>query len=349
MVGRTDADLFGPEDAGRLASLKRRVLETGEVLRQEVTVTPGGTRHILDLTLEPLRDADGEIVGISGMAVERAEEVCRPGTDTLNLMLRNARDIVYRIELAPVRRFSYISPAVTRIAGYAPKEVYADPEIALRFIHPDELPLLEAVFRGEFAPDRPLMLRWLRKDGTVIWVESQNVPIRDEKGLLSAIEGIARDVTERKQMEEALRESEERFRSIFNESPIGIEYYDAAGNLIDINPAALRIFGVLDRDKLAGRLRRAHPGYHRPGEGGHHAAAGLRADPAEHRTVRDPRGSCPPAPAGDPRHGGTLRGGKEMDIIRDQVDRINDIIRQPDIGWMEARKIRDFLQRHEPA
>ncbi len=157
MVGRTDADLFGPEDAGRLASLKRRVLETGEVLRQEVTVTPGGTRHILDLTLEPLRDADGEIVGISGMAVERAEEVCRPGTDTLNLMLRNARDIVYRIELAPVRRFSYISPAVTRIAGYAPKEVYADPEIALRFIHPDELPLLEAVFRGEFAPDRPLI------------------------------------------------------------------------------------------------------------------------------------------------------------------------------------------------
>ncbi len=217
VVGRTDADLFGPEDAGRLASLKRRVLETGEVLREEVTVTPGGTRHVLDMTLEPLRDVDGEIVGISGTAVDvtgrvRAEEECRPGTDTLNLMLRNARDIVYRIELAPVRRFSYISPAVTRIAGYTPEEVYADPEIALRFIHPDDLPLLEAVFRGEFVPDRPLMLRWLRKDGAVIWVESQNVPIRDEKGLLIAIEGIARDVTERKQMEEALRESEERYR-----------------------------------------------------------------------------------------------------------------------------------------
>ncbi|MDK2990639.1 MAG: hypothetical protein PWR16_2168 [Methanoculleus sp.] len=212
VVGRTDADLFGPEDAGRLASLKRRVLETGEVLRREVTITSGGTRHVLDMTLEPLRDADGRIVGISGTAVERAEEECRPGTDTLNLMLRNARDIVYRIELAPVRRFSYISPAVTRIAGYTPEEVYADPEIALRFIHPDDLPLLEAVFRGEFAPDRPLMLRWLRKDGTEIWVESQNVPIRDEKGLLIAIEGIARDVTERKQMEEALRESEERYR-----------------------------------------------------------------------------------------------------------------------------------------
>jgi len=108
VVGRTDADLFGPEDADRLTSLKRRVLETGEVLQEEVTVTLGGTRHVLDMTLKPLRDADGRIVGISGTAVDatgrvRAEEECRSGTDTLNLMLRSARDIVYRIELEPVQ------------------------------------------------------------------------------------------------------------------------------------------------------------------------------------------------------------------------------------------------------
>lgn len=420
VVGRTDADLFGPEDADRLTSLKRRVLETGEVLQEEVTVTLGGTRHVLDMTLKPLRDADGRIVGISGTAVDatgrvRAEEECRSGTDTLNLMLRSARDIVYRIELEPVRRFSYISPAVTRIAGYTPEEVYADPEIVLRFVYPDDLPLLEAVFQGEFAPDRPLMLRWLRKDRKVIWVESQNVPVRDEKGLLIAIEGIARDVTERKQMEEALRESEERFRSIFNESSIGIEYYNAAGILIDVNPAALRIFGVLDRDGLVGFNLFLDPNIPKPelarlrgGETVHYTSefdfelvkrqnlyatsrSGTRYLDTLITKIRQADEASP---------GGyvvlvqditaqvkedTLRrqayeqiqqnieqfailgdhvrqplqvilgmvelseGGKEMDIIRDQVDRINDIIRQLDLGWIESRKIRDFLQRHEPA
>ncbi len=217
IVGKTDNDLYSPADAARLTSLKARVLAAGDVVREEVAVTVDGTEHVRDMTLEPLRDAGGRIVGVSGTSFDitgrvRAEERYRSSTEKLNLLLRNARDIIYRIDLVPERRYSYVSPAVAAITGYTPEEHYRDPDLGMKIVHPDDRLLLEAVNRGEIPLDQPLALRWIRKDGTMIWMELKNVPVYDEDGTLIAIEGIARDVTERKRMEEALRESEERYR-----------------------------------------------------------------------------------------------------------------------------------------
>ena len=73
-------------------------------------------------------------------------------------------------------------------------------------MHPEDRPLLEAAVRNDTPPGQPITLRWVRKDGTAIWTEQRNVPIFDERGNLIALEGIARDITERKRAEEALRE-----------------------------------------------------------------------------------------------------------------------------------------------
>ena len=64
--------------------------------------------------------------------------------------------------------------------------------------------------------------------------------------------GVMRDITERKRLEDALRESEAHFRSLFSQSPIGIEVYDAHGSLIDVNAACLAIFGITDRAAVSG-------------------------------------------------------------------------------------------------
>jgi len=58
----------------------------------------------------------------------------------------------------------------------------------------------------------PITLRWVRQDGTIVWVEQRNVPIYDEAGNLVAVEGIARDITRPNASKNALRTSEERFR-----------------------------------------------------------------------------------------------------------------------------------------
>lgn len=73
VVGKTDADLFSPEEAGRLTRLKRRVLESRVGLREEVDCTLGGTLRTLDLTVEPMRDAGGGIVGITCAAMDVTE------------------------------------------------------------------------------------------------------------------------------------------------------------------------------------------------------------------------------------------------------------------------------------
>ncbi len=82
IAGKTDADLLPPEDAAHLTRIKRRILETGEQTREEVKITINGETFYYDLTLEPLRNSAGNIVGISCTTWDiterkRAEEALR--------------------------------------------------------------------------------------------------------------------------------------------------------------------------------------------------------------------------------------------------------------------------------
>ena len=73
MLGKTDAELFPAEEADRLTQIKVRVLMTGTGLRQEIALTANGQKHFYDLTVEPVRDAAGQITGIAGAAMEITE------------------------------------------------------------------------------------------------------------------------------------------------------------------------------------------------------------------------------------------------------------------------------------
>jgi two-component system, NarL family, sensor histidine kinase UhpB len=73
MLGRTDMDLFPGEEADWLTQIKARVLLTGTGLRQEVTRTLNGRKHFYDLTVEPVRDSQSRITGITGAAMDVTE------------------------------------------------------------------------------------------------------------------------------------------------------------------------------------------------------------------------------------------------------------------------------------
>jgi PAS domain S-box-containing protein len=130
-------------------------------------------------------------------SLKRSEEKHR-------LLAENARDLIYRVDFIPEQRFTYVSPASTSVTGYTPEEHYADPLLGFKLVHPDDRHLLKTLADNPAAANKPLILRWRKKDGTIMWTEQTNTLIFDNSGNLIAIEGIARDITERKQTEEAL-------------------------------------------------------------------------------------------------------------------------------------------------
>lgn len=73
VLGKTDEDLFPQAEADRLVQIKMRVLATGIGIRQEVNSTVNGEQRVYDLTVEPVRDAGGGIVGITGAAMDVTE------------------------------------------------------------------------------------------------------------------------------------------------------------------------------------------------------------------------------------------------------------------------------------
>jgi PAS domain S-box-containing protein len=85
--------------------------------------------------------------------------------------------------------------------------------------------------------------------GESFW-DTYSVPIRNEEDRVVSFIQIARNITDQRKAEKALRESEERFRSMFAESPIGIEIYDTQGRLVDANASCLKIFGLQDASEL---------------------------------------------------------------------------------------------------
>jgi PAS domain S-box-containing protein len=133
---------------------------------------------------------------------KQAEE----NTKKLRLLAENAHDLIYRYEFLPTRRFDYISPSATAITGYTPEEFYSDPELRYKLLHADDERLLSTIIQDSPEMLRgPLILRWLRKDGRLCWIEEKNRVIYDEQGHPAAIEGIARDISERKLAEEEMK------------------------------------------------------------------------------------------------------------------------------------------------
>lgn len=111
-------------------------------------------------------------------------------------LAENAQDAIYRYEFVPQQRMSYVNPAVSALTGYTPEDFYADPELVLKIVHPDDREALEILDLDRWKEQKAVAMRWIRKDGSVVWIEPRRVPVFDAAGKVIAIEGIAHDITD---------------------------------------------------------------------------------------------------------------------------------------------------------
>lgn len=225
-IGRTGLELnlyADPKARSHFASVLRENSSVRNVEGQLITKS-GQLREIL---------GSSEIIQLSGephvlimlndiTERKRAEKALQESEQRFQRLAENARDLIYRYEFTPYPCFTSVSLAAASITGYTPEDYYADPQFISKLVHPDDLPIYDKFSKGEVVFHEPLVIRWVRKDGTTIYTEQRIVPVYDDKGNLVALEGIARDITERMRAEEALQESEEKYRNVVERANDGI-------------------------------------------------------------------------------------------------------------------------------
>lgn len=118
------------------------------------------------------------------------------------LLAEKAVDIIYYFEFFPKKKLNYLSPAVLSITGYEAIEYYKNPSLFLRIVHPADRKIVCRFFRLKLNIEEPISLRLVNKNKNIVWIEQKCFPFFDDEGNMLAWEGIIRDITVRKNMEE---------------------------------------------------------------------------------------------------------------------------------------------------
>lgn len=210
-IGHTMAEVL-PEIAPTVEAIYRHVLQTGEpVLDVEVQGPtprePGRQRHFIT-SYYPMRSIQGVNVVVQEVTAQReAEARLRASEERFRAIADHAGEFIFRYRLGPPLTVEYVSPSATAFTGYSPQEYIDDPELGFRQVHPDDRASME-LFRADPSTFRErIELRWVRKEGRVIWVEQSVSVLRDETGRPAIFQGVVRDITERKAAEQAIAEA----------------------------------------------------------------------------------------------------------------------------------------------
>jgi PAS domain S-box-containing protein len=159
------------------------------------------------------------------------------------LLAEHTSDMLYLYRLLPAPGCEYVSPSSLPILGYSADQFYADPELILRLIHPDDRHLLTEVAPAAGGRQHAVLSRWIRRDGSTAWLEMHTTAVRDEAGRVVAVDGVARDVTGRKTVEDELRRANRAMQALIEASPLPIVSVDVENVVTGWNPAAERLFG----------------------------------------------------------------------------------------------------------
>jgi PAS domain S-box-containing protein len=172
--------------------------------------------------------------------------------------LRHLAEMLHRVFwiVAPDRsRVFYISPAYEEVWGRPCQVLLQDPCAWLEAVHEQDRAPLEAALARARAGDSPIVrfpeYRVVRPDGSIRWIAAHTFPILDQNGQVCHIGGFAEDITDRKQAEEALRQSETRFRALFEQSPDAVFILNEDDAILDANPAACRLLGYSRQELLS--------------------------------------------------------------------------------------------------
>ncbi|GAA5263448.1 PAS domain S-box protein [Methanocalculus sp. MC3] len=226
MMGKPASDFWVyPEERKEIL---RRIAEEGGVRDYEVTLKKAdGSFLPVSVSCRQIYDGSGKPAGIEGVIrdiTERkeAEERIKESEEKYRLIADNTADTIWIADLN--LKIQYISPSVLKMRGYTPEEVMG--QSLQEMLTPGSFESVQKQFAAEMAleatgkadPERTIHIEFekYRKDGSTILVENAIRFLRDHDGQPTGIIGVSRDITERKEVEKLIKQSNDRLKTVIN-------------------------------------------------------------------------------------------------------------------------------------
>jgi PAS domain S-box-containing protein len=247
LVGRDLRTFLPPEVRNRFDSYLHQVLDQGYAKGYMKVRLRSGEERILEynnsLRREGLREPVVRCIGRDVTARRKAEHALRESEELFRQLAENMRDIVWIVSLE-TEKVIFANPAFEEITGRTRECLYARSN-SVDIIHPDDreravAALFKQILEGSDADSE---FRIVRPDQSIRWVRSRGFSIRNHHGRVYRVAGVTEDITDRKQAEEALRDSEERYRLVAENSQDLIELLDLQGNVQYASPSHFHVLG----------------------------------------------------------------------------------------------------------
>jgi PAS domain S-box-containing protein len=262
-------DRVHPEDRTAVEEIFRRaqVDKTDYDTSYRIVLPDGPIKHIFSVG-HPVLNQSGELVEFVGTSMdvteqwmartelEKAFEEIKQRTDAARRSERELRDVVNTVpahvwSTSPEGHVDFVNDRWLQFTGLALEEAFGWKWEAV--VHPDDRTRVVADWHTALKNGRALEseARVRRADGEYCWWFMRNVPLRDETGKLVRWYGTAIDIEDRKRAEQALRKSEERWRSVFENSAIGVALTDLNGSFLATNHVYQTIVGYTEEELRA--------------------------------------------------------------------------------------------------
>ena len=220
---------------------------------------PPGQRRFYEITLTPVR-IDDQVVGVASVSreiteLQHAQNALAESEKRYRLLADNAQDIIWSMNAD--YEYTYASPSLERVLGYTLDEYAALPPE--RHFTQESLGRMRERMRmrrqaeSEAAPDRGayrMELECIHKDGRHLWMEVAITPLYDDDDSFRGCVGYGRDITERKRVEQRLREDMDKYHALFELEGDAVLLVDNATTaVLEANMAAERLLGYV-REEL---------------------------------------------------------------------------------------------------
>ena len=267
--------LIHPDDRERMNRTVKDFLADGNTVDSEFRmIRPDGNERWLYQKMEMAKDPSGSPVRAFGIIQDitdrkTVEHALVESEKKYRFLVDNVRDVVW--QTLPDLTFTYVSPSVESRTGYSPAELVGTSllhlltESSARTVRERLRKRMEDYSQGSRDLATVFEIELTRKGGGTCWFEVSSNAVFDPDESFAGFQGISRDITERKQAENALVESEERFRELFNTMGAGVAIYEPMGDgedfiIRNVNRAVETIEKVKKEEIVGKSVRDAFPG-----------------------------------------------------------------------------------------